>query len=45
MSKDAKTTKKEEVIVLDGDFNHRFERMLHESRKKKAIEERKKKQK
>lgn len=30
-----------EKIVLDGDFNDRFERMLRESRKERAVEARK----
>lgn len=35
--------KEEERIVLDGDFNDKFERMLHQARKEKAEEKKKKK--
>ena len=43
MKANAKIRKGDGTIVLDGDFNDRFERMLRESRKEKALEARKKK--
>lgn len=45
MKENTKNKKAEEKIVLDGDFNDKFERMLHQARKEKAEEARKKKQK
>ncbi len=35
--------KKDERIVLDGDFNDKFERMLHQARKEKAEERKRQK--